>query len=141
MYSLSYIFLCNYYLNIEYFYKGSIQVDENEIEGVKAILDKIQKYQSGKMSEKETNKMSNKLREYPIFESIVVSFEKGEALSDEQIEVLSSNTSIKTKSINYNDLILNAESLLKKESFNKVISNGSFKNLYKKEKERHAIEL
>lgn len=103
-------------LNIEYFYKGTIQVDENEIEGVKAILDKIQKYQSGKMSEKETNKMSNKLREYPVFESIVVSFEKGEALSDEQIEVLSSNTSIKTKSINYNDLILNAESLLKELS-------------------------
>ena len=37
--------------------------------------------------------------------------------------------------------LLNAESLLKKESFNKVISNGSFKNLYKKEKERYAVEL
>lgn len=37
--------------------------------------------------------------------------------------------------------LLNAESLLKKESFNKVISNERFKELYKKEKERYAIEL
>jgi hypothetical protein len=37
--------------------------------------------------------------------------------------------------------LLNAEALLKKESFNKVISNESFKNLYKKEKERYAVEL
>ena len=37
--------------------------------------------------------------------------------------------------------LLNAEILLKNDSFNKVISNESFKNLYKKEKERYAIEL
>ncbi len=37
--------------------------------------------------------------------------------------------------------LLNAEILLKKDSFNKVISNESFKNLYKKEKERYAVEL
>ena len=37
--------------------------------------------------------------------------------------------------------LLNAESLLKKESFNKVISNERFKELYKKEKERYAVEL
>ena len=37
--------------------------------------------------------------------------------------------------------LLNAETLLKKDEFNKVISNASFKNLYKKEKERYAVEL
>lgn len=37
--------------------------------------------------------------------------------------------------------LLNAEILLKKDSFNKVISNEMFKNLYKKEKERYVIEL
>ena len=39
------------------------------------------------------------------------------------------------------DAMFNAEILLKKDSFNKVISNESFKNLYKKEKERYAVEL
>ena len=34
-----------------------------------------------------------------------------------------------------------AEWLLKEDEFNKVISNESFKNLYKKEKERYAVEL
>ena len=37
--------------------------------------------------------------------------------------------------------LFNAEILLKKDEFNKVISNKSFKNLYKKEKERYAVEL
>ena len=37
--------------------------------------------------------------------------------------------------------LLNAEILLKKDSFNKVISNKSFKNLYIKEKEYYAVEL
>ena len=37
--------------------------------------------------------------------------------------------------------LLNAEILLKKDEFNKVISNESFKKLYKKEKERYAVEL
>ena len=39
------------------------------------------------------------------------------------------------------DAMFNAEILLKKDSFNKVISNERFKELYKKEKERYAIEL
>ena len=37
--------------------------------------------------------------------------------------------------------LLNAETLLKKDEFNKVISNRSFKNLYKIQKERYAVEL
>ena len=37
--------------------------------------------------------------------------------------------------------LLNAEILLKKDEFNKVISNRSFKNLYKIQKERYAVEL
>ena len=39
------------------------------------------------------------------------------------------------------DAMFNAEILLKKDSFNKVISNESFKNLYKIQKERYAVEL
>ena len=37
--------------------------------------------------------------------------------------------------------LLNAETLLKKDEFNKVISNRSFKNLYKIQKERYAVDL
>ena len=39
------------------------------------------------------------------------------------------------------DAMFNAEILLKKDEFNKVISNESFKNLYKIQKERYAVEL
>ena len=37
--------------------------------------------------------------------------------------------------------LLNAENLLKKDEFNKVISNRSFKNLYKIQKELYAVDL
>ena len=37
--------------------------------------------------------------------------------------------------------LLNAETLLKKDELNKVISNRSFKNLYKIQKEHYAVEL
>ena len=37
--------------------------------------------------------------------------------------------------------LFNAEILLKKDEFNKVVSNRSFKNLYKIQKELYAVEL
>ena len=39
------------------------------------------------------------------------------------------------------DAMFNAEILLKKDSFNKVLSNSQFINLYKTQKSRLAVEL
>lgn len=77
-------------IEVSAIYIGKSELEETENEGVLAVLGKIEKYQTGKMSEKESSKMVNKLKTIDGLSDIVAKIEKQEMLTADDIESLQS---------------------------------------------------
>lgn len=75
-------------------------------EEITAVLAKIEKYNTGKMTDKEIGKMNNKVKNNLALDSIGEKFSKDEELTAEDVKLLQSQEVTKTYLINYDTLNL-----------------------------------
>lgn len=96
-------FIDDYFeLNVEFL--GGVIIEESQREDIMAVLAKMEKYQSGKMSDKEAGKMANKLRNYAdAVSSIVEKMEKNETLEIDDVKKLENFIKKTEYKFNYNN--------------------------------------
>jgi hypothetical protein len=95
-----------------------VSIKENDIAEIISIIGKIDKYQKGKMSEKESLKMIKKLDLYPSLSTLVDSIRSQKVLDDNQIQLLNLSkvkaeyvVDIKLNNIVINTILLNEKEI------------------------------
>jgi hypothetical protein len=92
------------YFDLVVEFLGGVIVEESQREEILTVLSKMEKYQSGKMSDKEAGKMANKLKNYAdILSSIVLKIDKNEPLEIEDIKQLENFIKKTEYKFNYNN--------------------------------------
>lgn len=96
-------------------YNGKVLAEKVQHEEIMSILNKLEKYQSGKMSDKEAGKMVNKLKNFSNMDSIINKFQKNEKLSTEDVKALENMSSSTIFKMDYNALKLVESDLMVQE--------------------------
>lgn len=94
-------------LELSAIYTGKVISEKIQHEEIMAVLNKLEKYQTGKMSEKEAGKMVNKLKNFSNMDSIIAKLQTNENLSTEDIQSLEEMSSSTSYKMDYNSLVLN----------------------------------
>jgi len=117
---------------------GEISCEKEKNEQVVSILDKIEKYQKGKMSEKEAGKMANKIKEMPELIPLVDKISKMEVFDENDLNLLKQSVERKIYKVIPDKMnILEEDFVVLEFDINKLISNEELnqqlESLYKEQ--------